>query len=118
MTQHMSTTGFAKFHIFYGILMDSNTLTKSISCARLARTLPCGIGWVSVHALGPLSCVTKRSLRIENVRGGIRSSIAKGSEYLQAYETEGYTAKPCLIDLEHGRKLEGKLLCAMLTRLC
>ena len=102
-------TAFRKtFYFFYGTLMDLVTLSKVLHLRTRAYVYPAKVIGYSCKLWGPYpalldgppgAIVCGRAYEVQ--------SLAE-AEILQAYETENYRAKSCLIDLQDGRLVEGK----------
>ncbi|MCJ1245513.1 hypothetical protein MMC30_002717 [Trapelia coarctata] len=98
-----------EYYFLYGTLMDAPTLSKILHLRHPPTLLPSSVIGYRCKLWGPYP-VLLSSLSSGTVVKGMAYEIqsAEEAELLQAYETNHYEAKPCIIEVKDGRSVRGR----------
>lgn len=98
-----------EFYFFYGTLMDPKTLAEVLRLPSRPTCYPANIIGYSCKLWGPYPAL------VDNPPGAIIHGMAyevqspEEVNYLQAYETDNYKPRGCLIEFEDGKEVAGKV---------
>lgn len=98
-----------EYYFFYGTLMDPSTLARVLQLPSRPQLYPAKIVGFSCKLWGPYPAV------VDGPTGAIVHGMAyevqsvEEADRLQAYETDNYAPMGCMIKLQDGRKVGGKV---------
>ena len=107
-----------QYYFFYGTLMDPTTLSKVLNNISREQGYPAKVIGYSYMLWGPYPALLNGPPGKTVYGMAYEIQSREEADKLQAYETDNYRAQSCLIDLDDGRRVQGKLLFGELTRLC
>lgn len=98
-----------EYYFFYGTLMDSATLAKVLQLPLRPMLYPAKIVGYSCKLWGPYPAL------VDGPTGAIVDGMAyeaqssEEADRLQVYESDNYEPRGCMIKLQDGRKVGGKV---------
>lgn len=98
-----------EYYFFYGTLMDPSTLARVLQLPARPQLYPAKIVGYSCKLWGPYPAV------MDGPTGAIVHGMAyevqssEEADRLQVYETDNYVPRGCMIKLQDGRNIGGKI---------